>query len=104
MTNWVLDLTIGALEPKKFFWLQADKTPVDLTGKTAKLLVKPAGLDELILTSPVCVVSDAEEGEITITFTDELIEDYAWTKAEIALQIGDRIIIRGEVRIRKWYE
>lgn len=104
LKEWVLTIIKGAIEPKKFYWQDANRQGFNLTGKTATLRIKPAGANETALTSPVCTITDAVNGEITIAFTDNIINAYQFTEAEIALQIDSKIICKGTMKIRNWYE
>lgn len=104
LKEWILEITKGAIETKKFYWQDANRQPFNLSGKTATLRIKPAGVNEIVLNNPVCFVSDGVNGEITIAFTDLIINGYNFTDAEIALQIDTKIIRKGRIRIRQWYE
>lgn len=104
LNNWVLEIIKGAIEPKKFYWLDKNKQPFDLAGKVAKLRIKTAGADEIILQNPVCTITNATTAEITIAFTDEIINGYSFSKAEIVLQIENRILKKGEMKIKNWYD
>jgi len=104
--EWILRLTIGALQPQKFYWMQNRTTPYDLSGKTATLRIKPAGVEEIEVVAPIVEITDADAGEITIAFTDDAVTGYLedFRDAPIALQIDDRIIVEGKLKIRNWYE
>lgn len=102
--TWTLDLISGVLAAKKFYWLQKKDVPYNLTGKTVKLRIKPTGQNEITLQSPIVQISNAVAGEISINFTDEIVDAYTFSKAEILLQVDDRIIQTGILKIRKWYD
>jgi hypothetical protein len=104
LNNWVLEIIKGAIEPKKFYWLDKNKEPFNLSGKVAKLRIKPAGASEIVLESPVCLITNAVNAEITIAFTDLIINEYSFSKAEIVLQIDNRILKKGELKIKNWYD
>lgn len=102
--DWVLEIIKSAIEPKKFYWLDKNRQAYDLSGKTAYLKIKPPGANEFVLTSPVCLITNPTAAEITIAFTDTLINDYSWSKAEILLQVDSRILRKGEMKIKNWYD
>lgn len=102
--EWRLELIRGALAPKKFYWMQNRTTPYDLTGKTAKLRIKPEGAAEIEVAAPMVDITDPANGEITIAFTDEAVAGYGWKRAIVALQVGDRILKTGKFRIKEFHE
>lgn len=104
LKEWVLEIIKGAIEPKKFYWLDKNRQPFNLTGKTAKLKIKPPGVAEIILQSPVCLITNPTGAEITIAFTDAIINAYSWKQAEINLQIDNRILKTGVMKIKNWYD
>jgi hypothetical protein len=102
----------GALEPQKRRYLRSDKTPYDISGKVAKLRLKPHGRDEIVLTGPYAAVTDGPNGEMTIAPTEALLDGTGFsenggllfTEAEISLQLDLKILAKGTLTIKNWYD